>query len=118
MVKLSKEGILDFPRKKRRMAWYVEVLCSELRKLDQINHADLENYRDEVRKKQMELPFQWERKNLDQQAKEGLDRLLSDYQYDPEHKVYKRKRNEVLNTSQRSSTNKELLTCECHSENS
>lgn len=91
MVKLYHRGdIFDFPRKKRRISWYVEILCSRLLKLDQINQEHVENFWNEIKRKEEELPFPWQRENLRQEAKKELAELLCCYQYDPKNKVYKR----------------------------
>lgn len=92
MVKVYAKGkIFDHPRRHKRLAWYAEVLCSILRKLEQISEKDIERFWGEVRSKQEELPFPWQRDNLGQQAKEHLNDLLSGYDYDPGTGVYKRK---------------------------
>jgi len=92
MVKVYPKGsIFDYPRRRKRLAWYVEILCSRLRKLEQISKEDIKRFWDEVRSKQQELPFSWQRDNLAQQAEEHLKDLLSGYGYDPGSGVYKRK---------------------------
>lgn len=72
----SKGGTFSFPRQRKRLAWYVEVLCSRLLQLDQISEDSIKGFWDEVRKKQQELPFPWQRENLTQEAKQQLDNLL------------------------------------------
>lgn len=92
MVKVYTKGsISDYPRRRKRLAWYTEILCSRLQKLEQIGEEDVKRFWDEVRSKQEELPFPWQRDNLAQQAEEHLKDLLSGYTYDPESGVYKRK---------------------------
>jgi hypothetical protein len=66
------------------------MLCSRLLKLKQISKGDIKRFWDEVRRKQEELPFPWQRDNLAQQAEEHLNGLLSGYKYDPMTRVYKR----------------------------
>ena len=91
MVKLYlRRDTLDFPRKKRKISGYVEILCSRLLKLDQINQEHVANFWNEIKKKEEKLPFPWQRENLRQEAKKELAELLCCYQYDPKNKVYKR----------------------------
>jgi hypothetical protein len=91
MVKVRTKGsIFDYPRRHKKLAWYVEVLCSRLRKLKQISEDDIKSFWDEVKRKQQELPFPWQRDNLAQQAEEHLNDLLSGYKYDSVTRVYKR----------------------------
>jgi len=91
MVKVYGRGdVFDFPCKKRRLAWYVEILCSRLLELNQISEDNLRVFWDEIGKKQRQLPFSWQRDNLAQEAKERLDSLLKLYEYDPKTRVYKR----------------------------
>jgi len=92
MVKVYTEGgIFDYPRRRKRLAWYAEVLCSRLLKLEQISEEDIKRFWGEVKSKQGELPFSWQRDNLAQQAEEHLKDLLSGYEHDPGSGVYKRK---------------------------
>jgi len=58
MVKVySTGGIFDYPPRHRKLAWYAEILCSKLWKLEQISGEDIKRFWDEVRSKQEELPF-------------------------------------------------------------
>jgi hypothetical protein len=92
MAKVYVKGsIFDHPPRSRKLAWYAEVLCSILRKLEQISEEDIEKFWGEVRSKQEELPFSWQRDNLAQQAEEHLNVLLSGYRRDPGTGVYQRK---------------------------
>jgi hypothetical protein len=53
MVKVYAKGsIFDHPRRHNRLAWYVEVLCLRLLKLEQISEEDIEGFWGEVRSKQ------------------------------------------------------------------
>jgi len=91
MVKVYTKGsIFYYPPRRKKLAWYVEILCSRLPKLKQISEEDIKRFWDEVRSKQQELPFPWQRDNLAQQAEEHLNDLLSGYGYDPATGVYKR----------------------------
>ena len=91
MPKIYARGIPEFPRKRRRIAWYVEILCSELLKKDAITQEDIENFTNEANAKQERLPFPWQRENMKVETREGLSTLLSHYEYDAVKKVYKRK---------------------------
>lgn len=91
MVKFYNKDIFDFPRRKKRLAAYVERLCSRLLQLDEISQNDIEKFWDKIKNKQKELPFPWQRENLEHEARDGLNRILSNYQYDPKNKVYRRK---------------------------
>jgi hypothetical protein len=92
MAKIYSTGsIFDHPRRRKKLSWYAEILCSRLRKQEQISEEDIKRYWDVVRSKQEELPFQWQKDNLAQQAEEQLKDLLSGYWYDPGSGVYKRK---------------------------
>ena len=86
----STGGIFDYPRRQHKLAWYAEILCLGLLKLKQISEEDIKRFWDEVRSKQQELPFSWQRDNLAQQAEEHLNDLVSGYSYDPDTGVYKR----------------------------
>jgi hypothetical protein len=91
MVKIYSTGsIFDYPRRHKKLVWYVEILCSRLLKLKQISEEDIKRFWDEVRSKQQELPFPWQRDNLAKQAGEHLEDLLSGYKYDSVTRVYKR----------------------------
>ena len=91
MVKIYNTGnSFDFPRRRKRLTWYAEILCSRLRKLKQISEDDIKSFWAEIKKKQQELPFPWQRDNLAQQAEEHLNALLSEYRYDSVTRVYKR----------------------------
>ena len=69
--------IFDYPRRKKRIAWYVEVLCAELMKQDEIKSEHIESFWKEVNRiKKEKLPFPWQRENMDTEAREGLNRLL------------------------------------------
>jgi len=50
-------GVFDFPRQRGRLAWYAEVLCLRLLKLDQISEDDINAFWDEIQKKQQKLHF-------------------------------------------------------------
>jgi len=91
MVKVYTDGgIFDYPRRRKRLAWYAEMLCSRLREQKQISEEDIKRFWNEVRSKQQKLPFKWQRDNLAQEAEEHLKELLSGYEHDPETGVYKR----------------------------
>jgi hypothetical protein len=91
VVKLYRRGdIFDFPRKKRRISWYVEILCLRLLQLDQINQDNVRSFWNEIKKKEEKLPFPWQRENLREEAKKGLNELLCYYAYDPKNRVYER----------------------------
>lgn len=92
MPRIYKSNIFDFPRRKKRIAWYVEVLCAELLKQDEIRSEDIGSFWKEVNRiKEEKLPFSWQRHNMEAEAREGLTNLLSNYQYDRTNRVYKRK---------------------------
>jgi hypothetical protein len=77
MIKVYRQGgIFSFPRRSRKLAWYVEILCSKLLQQDKIGEESIEWFWDEIKKKQDELPFPWQRVNLEQEAKARLDDLL------------------------------------------
>lgn len=88
MVKIYK-GVFDYQPK--RIKHYVEELCGGLLKLDQITQTDIERFKFNIRKKQDRLPFKWQKENMEQEAKERLDELLSNYEYEPKSKVYIKK---------------------------
>lgn len=90
MVKFYVANLFDFPRRKRRLGWYVEALCAQLLKKDEITHEDISIFWSEI--KGIKLPFAWQRENLNQEAEEGLKRLLSEnFGYNLERRIYKRK---------------------------
>jgi len=75
MPKIYARQIFDYPRRKKRIAWYVEVLCNELRKQEEIKSEDIESFWEEVDRLKEKLPFPWQRENMDMEAREGLGRL-------------------------------------------
>ncbi len=77
MPKSYNSYVFDFPRRRKRIAWYVEVLCAELMKQDEMKSEDVEDYWKEVNRiREDRLPFPWQRDNMDVEAREGLDRLM------------------------------------------
>jgi hypothetical protein len=44
---------------------------------DQVVQSDIERFWLEIRKKQSELKFKWQKDYLEQEAKEKLDRLIN-----------------------------------------
>ena len=77
MPKIYTKHIFDYPRRKKRIAWYVEVLCAELQKKDKIKAEDVDRFWGEVNRiKKEKLPFPWQREYMDTEARECLNKLL------------------------------------------
>ncbi len=67
----------DYPRRKNRIAWYVEILCAELQKKDKIRAEDVDKFWGEVdRIKKEKLPFNWQRERINAEARGCLDKLM------------------------------------------
>jgi hypothetical protein len=91
MIKIIKSNIFDFPRRRRRIACYVEVLCAELMKLDKIGSEEIESYWKEVNRiKNEKLRPHWLKENMGIEAKQGLNMMLNNYRHDFTRNVYKR----------------------------
>ena len=81
MVTFHKEHTSDFPRRKKRLAWYAEAPCLKLLQKDQITEEDEKSFWVEIDKKKTELPFQWQKEYLDHEAKKALDHLKAEHGY-------------------------------------
>ncbi|OGO19809.1 MAG: hypothetical protein A2Z15_03835 [Chloroflexi bacterium RBG_16_50_11] len=91
MIKIPKRNKFDFPRKSRRIDYYIEVLCAEIMKKDEIGSEDIDNYQKEVNKIIKEkLRPNWQRENMKIAAEKGLSELLNNYKYDSTKNIYKK----------------------------
>jgi len=81
----------EFPRRSRRLKWYVEEQCRRLLKQDCLSQEDIDFFWEEINKRKSSMPFPWQRENLRAEAAEGLTILLSQYRYDPDNRIYTRK---------------------------
>jgi hypothetical protein len=84
MVKIYSQGLFDFPKRKRRLAWHIEVLCGNLLQREIITQKDIGDFWDEVRRRAEKYRPRWQRENLYQEAKDGLKRLLDYYEKEAE----------------------------------
>ena len=79
-------------RRNRSLASYVDLLCLDLLRLEQICEDDISSFWDAIAWKQTDVAGSWcLREDLAQEAKMQLDCLLKQYQYDAANSIYKRK---------------------------
>lgn len=76
----------------KRFKGYVETLIQSLRKEDELDKKDLVEYHRNIQRKMRTIDTNWGKQNLKKTAEEGLESLLTYYDYNPEDERYNKKK--------------------------